>query len=594
MTLGSFATVRRVENARRPFPEAGVGDSRLFHSLGDDRIALIGALGLLLLVQLLVIGAGDSRFSSGSDAGGRAASVAAAVRNGGCDHDLGYWAADADPSGGSHPLVNTERAGDAYVQPTDILYVCAAAAGSSVFGSAFPLLLSVLGVMMAAVGAWSLDRIAGGRGLVSFALVGGLGTVSFYGSDVWEHAPAAGAAILGTALLLGRQGAWSALAGGALWGIAVSLRIETGVVAMAIGAVLIATPQLRRRFLEGWTRTLVFLATGVGVLTADRVLERVVLSSNVRDARAVGGVAAGGGGGGQVGQAASELGQRTSDILLTNIGIVARSDLYTYLLGTIYCLSLLGLALDHVGVRIGRALLGLCSIVTVLVVGLVVVDPGFVPGMLVAAPLSILGAIVAVQRGAQPMVHVAIARAALLALPVIWTFQWTGSLDAQWGGRYQLTSAGLLTVVGVSVLNRHRPSWSGRVLLGAAVAIGAMGLGWHVERTLAIAEVFEEMSELECNGVLISADEFLLREAGGTTEIQSQKIDGCRLLSTTIPQVPQALSIAEREDVRQATIIFRGHGSVDDELFEPWRKLSTVQTSLGRIPVTLVEVDLLG
>ena len=90
----------------------------------NPRVALALACLGIVVVQVFVLVAGDSRVFSGSDSGGRAAAVAAASENGGCDHDLGYWAADADPKGRAHPMFNTVAVDGRFIQPVTLPYVC--------------------------------------------------------------------------------------------------------------------------------------------------------------------------------------------------------------------------------------------------------------------------------------------------------------------------------------------------------------------------------------------------------------------------------------------------------------------------------------
>ena len=564
------------------------GGGRLERLRGDGaRLAL--ALGAVVALQILVILAGDSRFGSGSDAGGRAASIAAAVDNGGCDHDLGYWAADADPSGVHHPLTRSDASSGRYLQPTDVVYVCAAAT-SALFGPAMALAVSVLGVVMAAAGAWLLDRASGGAGWLALALTGGVGSIAFYGADTWEHAPAAGAAILGTALLIRTSGYTSGVIGGALWGLAVAFRLETGLVALALALVLALTAPLRRALLRSWPRQALFAASALVVVAGDRILERAVLSSGIRDSRVVGSA---GGGGGQIAGAASNVGQRARDVLVTNLGTRPDdTDVLAFAVGAVFCAALGLLAVDLVRGSLGHRIRYGGAAVIALVLLLSTVDRGFVPGMFVAAPLAVVGVVVAVRSGPSGPVPPALARAALVALPVIWAFQWVGNLTAQWGGRYQLVSAGLLTVAGIAGLRDRWHTFGGRVILAAAVWIGLLGLAWHVERTMLIAEPFDDLAEVPCDGVLVSAEEFFLREGGGLDAVQQQQLGDCALLTSTPASAVDALGVAAEMGVRRGTVVYRGTGSVAASSLRPWTIESVTADRLGRLPVTVVEVRL--
>ena len=78
---------------------------------------LVGC-ALSLLLVLVVVFAGDPGVHSGSDAGGKAATVAAMAEPGRDGVDLGYWAESADPDGDLHPLYNTYRTSQGWVQVT--------------------------------------------------------------------------------------------------------------------------------------------------------------------------------------------------------------------------------------------------------------------------------------------------------------------------------------------------------------------------------------------------------------------------------------------------------------------------------------------
>ncbi|MER3452384.1 MAG: hypothetical protein C4344_01410, partial [Acidimicrobiia bacterium] len=81
--------------------------------------------------------------------------------------------------------------------------------------------------------------------------------------------------------------------------------------------------------------------------------------------------------------------------------------------------------------------------------------PGFVPGFLVAAPLASAGLVAGWGRSFPRLVVVV----ALLALPLVWMFQFRGGAAPQWGGRYVLVSSLFLGVAGVVALARV-PRWA--------------------------------------------------------------------------------------------------------------------------------------
>ena len=96
-------------------------------------------------------------------------------------------------------MINSTVKGGRYVQPTSLVLACTGGAAVAAFGQPFSLLPSVVGVVMASLGAWMLAKAIGGTGWVALFATA-FGPVAFFGADTWEHAPATDAAILGTAL----------------------------------------------------------------------------------------------------------------------------------------------------------------------------------------------------------------------------------------------------------------------------------------------------------------------------------------------------------------------------------------------------------
>src|SRR3546814_14192021 len=70
--------------------------------------------------------------------------------------------------------------------------------------------------------------------------------------------------------------------------------------------------------------------------------------------------------------------------------------------------------------------------VIVLVIFNRVTPLGFLPGAFIAAPVAVVGAAVALRSSEPPTVR-ALARGALLSMPLVWVFQWTGAPAAPRG-----------------------------------------------------------------------------------------------------------------------------------------------------------------
>lgn len=507
-------------------------------------------LALVLLAQLLVLFLSAPRSYSGSDAGGRAAAVAAAADRGSCDHDLGYWAAPWDPTARVHPMVNTLAVDDRFVQPSAILFVCAASPLASTFGLDGALVLSIAGVLAAAAGAWMLERTFGGSGTWSLVLVGLIGPVAFYGTDIWEHALAAGAALLGTGLLvrgLGREGRWrlAALSGGLLWGLAVTLRTETALVAVSLGVAFVLIGDTRGRVMRAWREVLVSISAVGAILILDAWLEATVIGTGYRTDRA----------GGRVSGATDASTAWINDVAATTVGFVANdTDVAVMAYGGLFVLAVLVLGAAIATTRVSPSNEVVVAVVIgALLVGRLARGLGFVPGMLTAAPVAVIGLWTLRQRAAPVR---AVALGAILCLPAVWALQWRGNLIAQWGGRYVLLSGALLTVCGVVELDAHPRRWVRTVLLGAAVAVGLFGTAWKVDRSHVADEVISDLEEVSCDDVLVITEPFIPREGGAHADLREGRLGGdCRFLSARPGDLSHALDVAQAVGVAEVTVL---------------------------------------
>jgi hypothetical protein len=455
---------------------------------------------------VLVIALGDSRAWSGSDAGGKAATVKVMAETGSWVPDVGYWAEDLDPEGVHHPLYNTQRMGDHWVQATSLPFVWAAVPLYEVAGFAGILAFPVLGSLLAAAAARRLARALGAAtGWRAFWLVG-LGTPAlFYAGDFWEHAPALGFGMLAAALLA-EDGGWPrALSAGLSAGMAALLRAEMLIYVAAFGLAVLAVGPLRRAWFQGPAR---LVAAGGGLalpLVINQVLERVVLEGAVRSTRA----------GAQVAEAGSELGQRLEDGLATTFALFPEASAKSYLAGALVMVGLTAAAWCAARRRAPSPLPAALVAAALALLLLRLVDGlGFVPGLVAAAPAAAAGLVVADPRlDVRPHAR-AVAVAAAVAIPVVWMFQWRGQLLPQWGGRYLLLSGLLLTAVGAAVLERSERRVLPGLVAAAAVAVSLSGAAWHAERTREVAGVGRALHAVPESTVLIADHAHLPRELG--------------------------------------------------------------------------------
>lgn len=523
--------------------------------VGGRRLAVW--LLVVLGVQLLVLSFSADAVYSGSDAGGRAAAVVAAADRGSCEHDLGYWAAPWDPAARVHPLVNTLAVGEQFVQPVPILFVCAASPLVSAGGIDGALVLSIGGVFAAAAGAWLLERTAGGDGTWSLVLVGLIGPVAFYGSDVWEHAPAVGLALFGTGLFArvlvhGRPGWMNATVAGASWGLAATMRTEIALVALALVVGLVVVPETRAMLRTLWRDALVSAVVALMVIVGDIVLEAAIVGTRYRSDRS----------GGQASDALDRTDGWQEDVVATTVGLAANdTDWVVMGFGGLFVLLIFGLSAGSAGIRLSRATEWTVIALLAVILAIRIADgPGFVPGMLAAAPVGVAG-LWTLRRSVAPPVIRAVAIGATLCLPVVWALQWRGNLIAQWGGRYVLLSGGLLTVCGVLALNGHRRRLVRPIVFGIAVAIGVLGLVWKVERSHIAHDVVSDLAALSCDEVLVITTPFVPREGGADRDIaRGELADGCRFLSARPGDLPYALEVARSSGATQVSVLIESGG----------------------------------
>jgi hypothetical protein len=468
------------------------------------------SIAALLAVYVAIAALGDSRAWSGSDAGGKVATVKYMADHHTWWPEVGYWADRADPSGARHPLIYTSRKGSHWIQVTSFPFVYLGVPLWHVAGTDGLLVLPILGSLLAAVAARRLARAVGARrGWGAFWLVGLGSPMAFYAADFWEHSAAVGLALLAVALAL-EEGTWRrALAAGLVAGLAATLRTEMLVYAVAVAVALVFVGSERRAWLRQPARLAAAAVGFVGVVGANLVTQRVLIGAAVQVSRAT--VQIGHAGTNTAAAPGGPSGNRVSDALLTGFGLFADDSAKAYLFGALLVLALgvVGWAAlrprrDDIRLR-GGAVVGAGLYVARLVDGL-----GFVPGMVPAAPMAAAG-ITAPRTGRQR----AIAAGALLALPIVWTFQWQGQLLPQWGGRLVLLSGALLTVVGAVGLERVGWRTPGAVLLvAAAVGITAFGVAWHVQRTRGVARAVAAIERAPAGDVIVSGLAHLGREGG--------------------------------------------------------------------------------
>lgn len=490
-----------------PFPSPTTDIATPPDTRRRDWVRVLGACILLLLVYGALSLTTDPRGALGADSGGKLATLHVMDQRGTLVPDVGYWAARYDPSGLLHPLVYTRHVGDRYVQVTTLPMIELAAPLYDLGGTRAALLLPMLGAVLTALAARALARrFGGGEGWTAFWAVGLLTPVAIYAIDFWEHSMGLGLMVWGVVFLadvVERRAGWrGGVVAGLLFGAAATLRTEALVYLVVATGVACLLLVARERRLGRAIRTGLLVLVGALVpLVMNSVLERVVLGNDLRAGRAAGTAAASGSG------ASGRLQEGLTSAV--GVGFADLKPSADWLLGAIVVV-LVGagaLALRSADRRVRTIGLAADVLAALLLVMRFGTGLGFVPGVLVASPLAAAGLFVCWRDRRTSALGVV----ALIALPLCWAAQYTGSMWPQWGGRYVLVS-GVLLAIGACIVLRHAP----RALLATCILAGmvtAGGVVWLSERTHTNAEGMEQILARH-DEVLIARHAQLFREVG--------------------------------------------------------------------------------
>jgi 4-amino-4-deoxy-L-arabinose transferase-like glycosyltransferase len=475
--------------------------------------------------------ANDPRAFLGTDTGGKVATLRAMDARGDLSPNLGYWAQAFDPHGTLHPIALTDHLRGEWVNVTTLPMLYAGYPLYELGGLRAILLLPMLGGVLTALGARTLARRLGGHGDLAFWLVGLFTPVVVYSLDFWEHTLGLAAMVWGIVMLFDvadRRAGWrGALLGGALFGVAATMRTEAFVYLAATG-VAVAWAARRRPLREQAGLGAAALVGLAAPLLANQGLEEIVFGTGLRSSRASGAVSGGGAG----------VLNRIQEALTTTFGLNDYRGALDWLIGAVmvgaFALAVV-LLLDRTAHRrrLGWVALGVTVAFYAASLGN---GLGFLPGLLVASPLAVVGVVVA---GRRPTFRRPVG-VALGALPVVWFFQYGGGANPQWGGRYELCSGLLLTVVAAVAL--ETVPW--RTVVAVAAVAGTVtgaGLAWLAERSHGFAHAVATLAA-EPNPVVTTDIAHLWREGGAfytptrrwlTTSSRKQLPDAARVLERT-------------------------------------------------------------
>jgi hypothetical protein len=465
----------------------------------------LAAVAALLVVYVAASALMDTGGYLGTDTGAKVATLDHMVATGSWHPELPYWAEAQDPTGRVHPIFDTVRVDGRWVHVTTLPMLLAAVPLYALGGYRLALLLPMLGAVGVALAARSLARRMAGEaaGWRAFWVVGLTSPIVVYALDLWEHSLGV-ACVLGAVALLagvveGEAVPRRAIAAGALLGLAATMRTEALVyTAVAVGVCALfslVAGEVRRAVTTG------ALAVGgfAPVWLANRGLE-VALGGTSREGRATS--AASGG--------LSHVGDRVREAAITLLAARPDALAKVVVVGGIFVGLVAGAV---VASRRGRPDVGRGLLVAAAALHLVLIlqGLGFVPGMLIAAPLAVVAlATRPTTRAGSYALAVAVG-----SLPLVWAFQYLGGAFPQWAGRYALPSCLLLVTLGVVALpSLERSVQIGIVVLAALVT--ASGVGWLSERSHAVDRWFEQAAARP-EEVLIVRNGFFVREGGAAS-----------------------------------------------------------------------------
>jgi len=519
---------------------------------GRRRVGIAVLAGVTLLLAYVALSfVNDPKGTLSTDTGGKIATLEVMQEAGTATPGVGYWAAEWDPDATIHGLYYTSVVDGTFVNVTTVPVIELARPLYALGGYRAALLWSMLGAVAASFAARALAIRAGGderRGWLAFALTGLASPALLYALDLWEHAPGLAFMAWGVVALVdaaGGRGRWTALAGGVAFGVAFSMRTE----AAAYGFVVVAVACLLVWHRRGFVRAVVAGAlAGVGFVAmaaANYLLEVAVLGASLRTGRASG-TAAGGGSDGAL---------RLKEAVATTVGLFPSTDTGPMLVGFL-AVALLGWAVWRGSRSTGDPRIArLAAIGAVALFLLRAVDGlGFVIGFLTTAPFGVVALVLltdrrVLQAGRDATLMV------VLALPLVWLFQFSGGAVPQWGGRYVLTTGLVLAAVGIGASGLLDRVVAG-VLIGLSVSVAVFGLAWMSLRTHEVARAADAVAEVD--GPVVSSAGFWLRELGAV-----YRSDSPWLSVPGTGTLPQATAVLDEAGEGSFTLVWIGSGPDD-------------------------------
>ncbi|MFW2382813.1 MAG: hypothetical protein ACN4GZ_13735, partial [Acidimicrobiales bacterium] len=363
------------------------------------------------------------------------------------------------------------------------------------------LVFPLLGSVLACLAAGELGRRFGATSWrPGFWVAASCSPISVYALDFWEHSLGLGLMMAGVASLLYVLDASSpplgwAAGSGLAFGLAATMRTEALVYGFVAGLVCLlggsrTSPGMRV------VRSGCMAVAALVPLIVNQLAEAAVYGSALRSDRAAGAL-----------QTTGSIGvvQRLQEGILITASPI----------NLVHPLSMAMAALVAVGVVwLAWALLSetdpsrpaaLCGLVVLLVfLRLVTFGPTFIPGMLAAVPAAGLGIAALIKRR-----DVTLGVLLLAPIPLVWATQYPGAAEAQWAGRYILTSGLVLAVFGAVVVARSNPRLVAG-FLAANLFMTVLGVTYLVNRTNDFGSANRTVAGMD--GVVVFTESFLARE----------------------------------------------------------------------------------
>ncbi len=526
-------------------------------------------IGLLAIYWVLSLALSPEAYLS-TDVGGKTAALAAMHERGDWSTDLGYWAADADPTGDAFPFAHTWSTEEGWwVNTSSLPMVLAARPLWSIGGAQLILLLPMLSAVGAALIAGRLQaRLDGSSGITATLLVGLATPITVYALDFWEHTPGVFFMALGgwaTLLAAERSTVRHALLAGVGFGIAATMRQEALVYGFGAGLVLCAASwqtwrQHRSRLLAAVAPCVAMALAAVSVLAASVVGEVLYYGEALRSSRST--------------QAASAtttgVGDRLAAGFVTALSPVNAIHPISYLLGSVLLAALLWLAISAERgseLRLPAIVSGVLGFVMLARVARF--GPTFIPGLIPTTTFAVAGAWFGCTRPSYRLT----AALALVPVPIVVLTQYAAGAVPQWGGRYMLFTGYLLTILGCTALAKmHRPLfWS---LAVAGVIVTSTGVWFAAERTNLIEDDFDLVEAISDGDVVVWYDPVIAREGG-------VDLIGQRWLTTFgNDRTEVVLTVLDANDVDRFVFVDRiGEPDPEFDGFEPLSQIGEWETS---------------